>query len=69
MDSNKQQTALELFFKELPEIIQEGYLYKFEEAKEMEKQQIIEAQDEALKTYFYVKYKNPKDYYEQTFNQ
>jgi hypothetical protein len=43
-------------------------LYEYvEQAKEMEKQQIIDAMDVCQKTDFYVKYECSEQYYNETF--
>jgi hypothetical protein len=39
----------------------------FDKAKEMEKQQIINAMDVTQRTDFYVKYEGSEDYYNKTF--
>jgi hypothetical protein len=39
----------------------------FEQAKEMEKQQIIDAMDVTQRTDFYVKYEGSEQYYNETF--
>jgi hypothetical protein len=81
MTNNKQQTAVGWFWNQLPEILpftvdtetavklQEGY----KQAKEMEKQQIIEAFDfgdycvDLPEGGWKQKYDSPEKYYEQTY--
>lgn len=41
----------------------------FEQAKEMEKEQIIDAVEDAQSTDFYVKYYDAEQYYNETFNK
>ena len=62
------QTAVEWLVEQLPLIQQEGLRYVIEEAKEMEKEQIIRAYETAMETDIYNEpLKIGKDYYEQTF--
>ena len=45
-----------------------GQMYELlEQAKEMEKQQIIEAMDRMGNTDFYCEYESPEHYYNETF--
>jgi hypothetical protein len=45
-------------------------LYEYvEQAKQMEKQQIIDAMEVAQKTDFYVKYESLEQYYNETFKK
>ena len=43
--------------------------FAIEQAKEMEKQQIIAAMDICQRTDFYVKYESSEQYYNETFNK
>ena len=62
------QTAVEWLVEQLPLIQQEGLRYVIEQAKEMEKEQIIQAYETAMETDIYNEpLKIGKDYYEQTF--
>jgi len=61
------QTAVEWFWIHLPEKISKEYFDLFEQAKEIEKQQIIDACDNAQRTDFYVKYYDTEQYYNETF--
>jgi hypothetical protein len=62
------QTAVEWLVEQLPLIQQEGLRYVIEQAKEIEKEQIIQAYETAMETDIYNEpLKIGKDYYEQTF--
>jgi hypothetical protein len=67
MNNNKQQTAVEWLVEQLPLIQQEGLIDIIEQAKEMERQQIIDAyHTNPLEA----KWKNiGSDYYNETFNK
>jgi hypothetical protein len=65
-------TAVEWFEKELQknfniEGVQPLYDDLFEQANEMEKQQIIDAYDNSYKDRYYYNPKNGKQYYNETF--
>ena len=64
MKTEKQQTAVEWLVEQLPLIQQEGLRYVIEEAKEMEKEQIIEAYKYGNLSDVYFK---PEQYYNETF--
>jgi hypothetical protein len=63
------QTAVEFLVKGLPMVYWEDSYYSdlLEQAKEMEKQQIIDAIYNAQKTDFYVKYYNVEQYIDEIF--
>ncbi len=63
------QTAVEWLIKQLEGVYESDYLNKLvEKAKEMEKEQIIQAYETAMETDIYNEpLKIGKDYYEQTF--
>jgi hypothetical protein len=65
MTNNKQQTAVDWLVEQLPLIQQEGLIDIIEQAKEMEKQQIIEAYKYGNQSDVYFK---PEQYYNETFN-
>lgn len=70
MSTEKKLTAVEWLedqLKGVPMIYDIGYL--FNQAKEMEKQQIIDAQIKSLQTDFYVNYESPEQYYEETYKK
>ena len=62
-------TAVDWLVKETPNIYWEDAYWAdlYERAKEMEKQQIIDAMDVCQRTDFYVKYECSEDYYNKTF--
>ena len=65
--SNKKQTAVEWLYDRF---LFAGYAVNpewKEQAKEMEKQQIIDAMDVTQRTDFYVKYEGSEQYYNETF--
>jgi hypothetical protein len=71
------QTAVEYLIKEFSDILgkiqTETFqdlliVYAMEKAKEIEKQQIIEACYNSQRTDFYVKYYDAEQYYKETFN-
>jgi hypothetical protein len=66
--SNKKQTAVEWLEEELKHIIPITFLGKFNQAKEMEKQQIVEAfkSGDCNGTFETI---NAKQYYNETFKQ
>ena len=49
---------------DLLEVVQ----FSFDQAKEIEKQQIQDAMDICQRTDFYVKYESSEQYYKETFN-
>jgi len=62
------KTAVEWLTEKLR--IEFGFVFSnniFEQAKEMEKQQIIDAMDVTQRTDFYVKYEGSEHYYNETF--
>jgi predicted GNAT family acetyltransferase len=63
------KTAVIWLIEELTKNGHNFKLYKkeIEQAKEMEKQQIIDACNNAQKTDFYVKYYDAEQYYNETF--
>jgi len=68
------QTAVEWLAIELWEKFEmrgDGLLYDdiLNQAKEMEKQQIIDAMDVTQRTDFYVKYESSEHYYNETFKK
>ena len=66
--SNKKQTAVEWLFNEY---VNKGVITieAIEQAKEMEKEQIIEAVEDGQRTDFYVKYYDAEQYYKETYEQ
>jgi hypothetical protein len=65
-------TAVEYLFKNYLDnpLSNQDVIYNinvFERAKEMEKQQIIDAMDVTQRTDFYVKYEGSEHYYNETF--
>jgi hypothetical protein len=67
--SNKKQTAVEWLYDRF---LFAGYAVNpewKEQAKEMEKQQIIDAMDVTQRTDFYVKYEGSEQYYNETYEQ
>jgi ABC-type Zn2+ transport system substrate-binding protein/surface adhesin len=67
------QTAVEWLFKNLLDtpISNEDIIYNisvFEEAKEMERRQIINAVYDAQRTDFYVHYYEAEEYYNEKYN-
>jgi hypothetical protein len=66
-------TAVEFAVEQLEQLIPFGHQLAIriilEQAKEMEKQQIIDACDNAHKIDFYVKYYDAEQYYNETFNK
>ena len=63
-------TAVEWLIEELKEnslLTFNEWKELFEQAKEMEKQQIIEAMDRMGNTDFYCEYESPEHYYKKTF--
>ena len=67
---SKNQTAVEWFFSELERMqyfIGNDMLQAYKQAKEMEKQQIIEAYKEAITNGFYDE--DAEQYYKETFNK
>ena len=62
-------TAVEWLVQQTPNMHwEDGYWADlFERAKEMEKQQIIDAMDITQRTDFYVKYEGSEHYYNETF--
>jgi len=63
----KEQTAVEWFYQR---ILAKDIKAVFDQAKEMEKEQIIKAYETAMETDIYNEpLKIGKDYYEQTFKQ
>ena len=62
-------TAVEWLVKETPNMHWEDDYWAdlYERAKEMEKQQIIDAMDVCQRTDFYVKYECSEHYYNETF--
>ena len=71
MGTEKKLTAVEWLVIEIEKLtglkIQEEDI--IQQAKEKEKQQIIEAGETALQTDFYVKYESVEDYYNETFKK
>jgi hypothetical protein len=82
MTNNKQQTALEIFWNQLPEILpftvdtetavklQKAY----QQAKEIEKQQIAKAFDDGDYNYHYSRktgddFENGKEYYQEVYGK
>jgi hypothetical protein len=71
--SNKKQTAVDwlqsvIDNKDMGEIPM--WIYELlEQAKEMEKQQIIDVMDVTQRTDFYVKYEGSEQYYNETYEQ
>jgi hypothetical protein len=82
MTNNKQQTALEIFWNQLPEILpftvdtetavklQKAY----QQAKEMEKEQIAKAFDDGDYNYHYSRktgddFENGKEYYQEVYGK
>jgi len=65
------QTAVEWLVEDLTRLGHNFKLYKkeIEQAKEIEKQQIIDACDNAQRTDFYVKYYDTEQYYNETFKE
>ena len=64
------QTAVEWLEEQLPIYgynVVTVYPELIEQAKEMEKQQIIDAMDVTQRTNFYVKYEDSEHYYNETF--
>lgn len=70
MSTEKKLTAVEWFAKELSKW-DKNFLIAFSneinQAKEKEKQHIIDAGETALQTDFYVNYESVEQYYNQTF--
>jgi hypothetical protein len=65
----KKQTAVEWLVEQLPQIQQEGLIDVLEQAKQMEKQQIIKAYETAMETDIYNEpLKIGNQYYNETFN-
>lgn len=63
-------TAVEWLLGQFNEInTQRKWKEIIEQAKEMEKQQIIEAMDVCQRTDFYVKYEHSEQYYNERFNK
>ena len=65
-------TAVEWFFNELERMqyfIGNDMLEAYKQAKEMEKQQIIDACQSTSNTDFWVKYESFEHYYNETFKQ
>jgi len=62
------QTAVEWLEKAIALYVERCSLQKeFEQAKEMEKEQIIDAVEDGQRTDFYVKYYDAEQYYNETF--
>ena len=66
------QTAVEWLYDEIKHIIPNDFINKFEQAKEMEKEQISKAWDDGDYAYFYSKetgrdFENGEQYYNETF--
>jgi hypothetical protein len=66
--SNKQQTAVDWLVEQLPLIQQEGLRDIIEQAKEIEKQQIIEAFKHGEMPPLFLNL-NAEQYYNETYNQ
>jgi len=71
MSTEKKLTAVEWLVEHFDEYgIDYGFFQPIiKQAKEKEKQQIIDAGENALQTDFYVEYESVEDYYEQTFKK
>jgi len=68
------QTAVEWLMIRLPRGLVEGYKDAFEEAKVIEKEQIVDAWDDGDYAYFYSKetgkdFENGEEYYNETYNK
>ncbi len=64
------QTAVEWLVNEANLLENNGWILPLiEQAKEMEKQQIIDAMDVTQRTDFYVKYEGSEQYYNETFKK
>jgi hypothetical protein len=64
------QTAVEWLINQIDDMyLHQIYNKEFEQAKEMEKQQIINSMDIAQMTDFYVKYEGSEQYYNETFKK
>ena len=72
LNQNK-MTAVEWFFNEIKHILPNDFLVKYEQAKEMEKEQIVDAVDEAIERMSVLEnfktLKNGEQYYNETFIQ
>ena len=64
-----QQTAVEWFWIHLPENISKEYFDLFEQAKQMEKQQIIKAVYDSMGTNFDPNMGRAELYYNETYNK
>ena len=64
-----QQTAVEWFWIHLPENISKEYFDLFEQAKQMEKQQIIKAVYDSMGTTFDPNMGRAELYYNETYNK
>ncbi len=70
---NKQMTAVEWLYEEIDNKDMGEipiWVYQLlEQAKEMEKKQIIDAMDICQRTDFYVKYESSEQYYNETYKK
>jgi formate dehydrogenase maturation protein FdhE len=64
-----QQTAVEWLMDRLPHSIETQFSKQIEQAKEMEKQQIMEAVYDSMGTNFDPNMGRAEDYYNETFNK
>jgi hypothetical protein len=62
---NKQMTSVEWLYNEIKHIIPNDFIGKFEQAKEMEKNQIIDAYNEGSFDYN----KTSEQYYNETYKK
>jgi hypothetical protein len=65
--SDKKQTALEWLYDEIKHIIPNDFLIKFKQAKQMEKEQIIDSFNEGFK--YDIHNGGGQQYYNETYKQ
>ncbi len=67
--SNKQQTAVEWLMDKLPHSIETQFSKQIEQAKELEKKQIMDAFNNGVNDECIGSNKTPEQYYNETFNK